>query len=111
MIVSRHGAGRAAGAAEPISALPAVADAVEGRIPVLVDGGFRRGGDALKALALGASAVLVCRPALWGLAAYGAAGVQKAIEMLQTELAQDMVQVGAVNLAAIRRDHVRVHSR
>lgn len=111
VIVSRHGAGRAAEAAEPISALPAVADAVEGRIPVLVDGGFRRGGDALKALALGASAVLVCRPALWGLAAYGAAGVQKAIEMLQTELAQDMVQLGAVNLAAIRRDHVRVHSR
>ncbi len=111
IIVSNHGAGQAEGTTEPISALPAVSEAVEGRIPVLVDGGFRRGGDVLKAIALGATAALVCRPALWGLAAYGAAGVQKVVEMLQTELAQDMVQVGAVNLAAIRRDHVRVHKR
>lgn len=111
IVVSNHGSGQAAGAAEPISLLPAIADEVGGRIPILIDGGFRRGGDVLKALALGASAVLVCRPVLWGLAAYGAMGVQKVLEMLQTELARDMVQVGAVNLAAIRRDHVRVHSR
>lgn len=111
VIVSNHGAGRAAGLVEPAAALPQVADALEGRIPVLVDGGFRRGGDILKALALGASAVLVCRPALWGLAAYGPAGVRKVIEMLQTELAQDMVQVGAASPAEVRRDHVRIHSR
>ena len=111
IVVSNHGSGRAAGAAEPVSLLPAIAEEVGGRIPILVDGGFRRGGDVLKALALGASAVLVCRPVLWGLAAYGALGVQKVLEMLQTELARDMVEVGAVNLAAIRRDHVRVHSR
>lgn len=111
IIVSNHGADRPIGMTEPTSALPEVAAAVEGRIPVLVDGGFRRGGDVLKALALGATAVLVCRPALWGLAGYGAAGVQKVIEMLQTELAKDMVQVGAANLAAIRRDHIRIHSR
>ena len=91
--------------------LPAVAEAVAGRVPVLVDGGFRRGGDVLKAIALGATAVLVCRPALWGLAAYGAEGVQTVLELLQTELAKDLVHVGAPNLAAVRRDHVRVHSR
>ena len=111
VVVSTHGAPRAAGAAEPLAALPAVAEAVAGRIPVLVDGGIRRGGDVLKALALGATAALVCRPALWGLAAYGAGGVQMAVEMLQTELARDMAQLGAVNLAAIRREHVRIHSR
>lgn len=111
IIASNHGAGRSAGTAEPVSALPKIADAVEGRIPILVDGGFRTGGDVIKAIALGATGVLLCRPVLWGLAAYGAAGVQKVIEMLQTEMAKDMVQVGAVNLAAIRRDHVRIHSR
>ncbi len=109
--LSNHGTSQAAGVAEPVSILPEVAEAVEGRIPILVDGGFRRGSDVLKAIALGATAALVCRPALWGLSAYGAQGVQKILEMLQSELAQDMVQVGAVNLAAIRRDHVRVHSR
>lgn len=111
IVVSNHGAGRAAGLAEPVTVLPGVADAVAGRLPILVDGGFRRGGDVIKAIALGATAALVCRPALWGLAGYGADGVRTVLEMLQTELAQDMVQVGAVNLAAIRRDHIRVHGR
>lgn len=111
IVASNHGAGQSAGTAEPVSLLPRIAEAVEGRIPVLVDGGFRTGGDVIKAIALGATGVLVCRPVLWGLSAYGAAGVQKVVEMLQTEMAKDMVQVGAVNLAAIRRDHVRVHSR
>ncbi len=111
LIVSNHGSGRPAGQAEPVEVLEAVVEAVVGRIPVLVDGGFRRGSDVIKALALGATAVLVCRPVLWGLAAYGSRGVRKVVEMLQTELARDMTQVGAVNLAAIRRDHIRVHSR
>ena len=111
IIASNHGTGRSAGTAEPVSMLPRIAEAVEGRIPILVDGGFRTGGDVIKAIALGATGVLLCRPVLWGLSAYGAAGVQKVVEMLQTEMAKDMVQIGAVNLAAIRRDHVRVHSR
>lgn len=109
--LSNHGTSQPAGLAEPVSLLPEVYAAVEGRIPILVDGGFRRGSDVIKAIALGATAALVCRPALWGLAAYGAPGVQKVLEMLQSELAKDMVQVGAVNLAAIRRDHVRIHRR
>ncbi len=111
IVVSTHGASRPAGTADAVAALPAVAEAVSGRIPVLVDGGFRRGGDVLKALALGATAALVCRPALWGLAAYGASGVQQVVEILQAELARDMVQVGAATLGDVRRDHVRVHSR
>ena len=111
VVVSNHGSRAAEGHADPMALLPTVAESVGGRIPVLVDGGFRRGGDVLKAIALGASAVLVCRPVMWGLAAYAGAGVQKVVEMLQTELARDMVQIGAVNLAAVRRDHVRIHSR
>ena len=111
IVVSTHGSGRAAGSADPVGALPAVTEAVAGRIPVLVDGGIRRGSDVLKALALGATAALICRPALWGLAAYGASGVRKVVEMLQTELARDMAQLGAVTLGDIRRDHVRVHRR
>ena len=111
IIVSNHGTGQPAGTAEPISMLPKIAEAVEGRIPILVDGGIRTGGDVIKAIALGATGVLVCRPVLWGLAAYGADGVRKVVEMFQTEMARDMVQVGAVNLAGIRRDHIRIHSR
>ena len=111
VVVSNHGTGQAEGDTEPITVLPAIAEAVAGRIPILVDGGFRRGSDVLKAISLGATAALICRPVLWGLASYGAAGVQKVVEMLQSELAQDMVQIGAVNLAAIRRDHIRIHSR
>ena len=90
--------------------LPAIVDAVGGRAPVLVDGGFRRGTDILKALAFGAQAVLVGRPVMWGLAAYGAAGVQGVLEMLQTELARYMAMCGKSNLARLDRTLVRVHS-
>ena len=62
----------------PIEVLPAIVDAVAGRAPILIDGSFRLGSDVLKALALGAQAVLLGRPTLWGLAAYGAEGVQTA---------------------------------
>ncbi len=111
IVVSTHGARRPAGMVDPVAVLPAVAEALAGRIPVLIDGGIRRGSDILKALALGATAVLVCRPALWGLAAYGADGVRQVIEMLQTELARDMVQIGAETLSDIQRQHVRIHRR
>ncbi|HTM30854.1 MAG TPA: alpha-hydroxy-acid oxidizing protein, partial [Vicinamibacterales bacterium] len=87
-----------------------VADAVDGRANVLVDGGFRRGTDIMKALALGAHAVLIGRPVMWGLAAYGADGVQAVLEMLQTELGRVMGCCGTPNLAAITRTHVRVHA-
>jgi 4-hydroxymandelate oxidase len=111
IIVSNHGGRFVSGLAHPISVLPVIAGAVGGKVPILIDGSFRRGSDILKALALGARAVLLGRPPLWGLAAYGADGVQAVLELLQTELASDMTMVGAANLSAITRDMVRTHKR
>ena len=87
--------------------LPAVADAVAGRVPILVDGSFRRGTDVLKGLALGAAAVMVARPPMWGLAAYGAEGVQTVVEILQTELARNMAASGRPRIDMIDRELVR----
>ena len=72
-------------------------------------GSFRRGSDVVMALALGARAVLVGRPVLWGLSAYGADGVQRVIEMLQTETARDMAMCGRVNVKALDRTAVKIH--
>lgn len=94
---------------DPIEALPAIGDAVKGKVPVLIDGGFRRGSDLLKALALGASAILIARAPVCGLAAYGAPGVQRVLEILQTDLARDMAMCGRPNLAALSRDTVKIH--
>jgi len=110
LIVSSY---RGAAARDPdalILKLPAIIDAVGGRVPVLVDGGFRRGTDILKALAFGAQAVLVGRPVMWGLAAYGADGVRGVLEMLQTELARYMAMCGKSNLAMLDRTLLRVHA-
>lgn len=109
IVVSNHGGGN--GFADPIEMLPGVADAVGGKIPILIDGSFRRGTDILKALALGARGVLVARPLVWGLAAYGSEGVQAVLEMLQTELARAMAMCGKPAVAAIDRTLVKVHRR
>jgi 4-hydroxymandelate oxidase len=92
-----------------ILALPNIVDAVAGKVPVLTDGSFRRGTDTLKALAFGATGVLLGRPVMWGLAAYGEAGVQSVIEMAQTELARYMGMCGRPNLKALDRTAVKVH--
>ena len=94
-----------------IEALPAIADAVGGKAPILVDGGFCRGSDVLKALALGAQAILLCRAALWALAAYGAEGVQNELALIQNELGRDMVMCGLVNTKSITRAAVKIHRR
>jgi isopentenyl diphosphate isomerase/L-lactate dehydrogenase-like FMN-dependent dehydrogenase len=99
------------GLAAPIEVLPSIAAAVSGRIPILIDGGFRRGTDVLKALALGANAVLLGRPPLWGLAAYGAQGVQYVLELMQTELARSMTMLGTPNIRSIKPSAVRIHRR
>src|SRR2546423_15380930 len=91
-----------------LEVLAEVVDAVQGRIPVLIDGGFRRGTDILKALALGAKAICIARPYLYGLVAFGQSGVERVIELLRTELALDMGLAGVPNLAAIDRSLVRV---
>ena len=109
LIVSNYAAHTIPGVASPIDVLPEVADAVAGKTTILMDGSIRRGSDVLKALALGAQAVLLARPSVWGLAAYGVAGVQNVLELIQTEFARDMVMCGRVNIKSIDRSVVRIH--
>jgi len=111
IIVSNHGGLFVQGLASPIEVLPAIVDAVGKKVPVMVDGGFRRGTDIVKALAFGARAVLVARPVLWGLAAYGGDGVQTVMQMLQSETARTMGNCCKVNLAALDRTLVRIVRR
>jgi 4-hydroxymandelate oxidase len=92
-----------------IDVLSSIVDAVEGKVPVLIDGGFTRGSDVIKALALGARAVLLGRPVMWGLAAYGANGVRLVLELVQSELARIMVVVGRPTVPMIDRSLLRAH--
>ena len=101
VIVSNHGGRADASGRSSIQSLPEVVRAVDGRIPVLVDGGFRRGTDVLKALALGADAICIGRPYLWGMAAFGQAGVEKVLEILVAELQLAMQLHGAPSLAEL----------
>jgi len=102
IVVSNHG-GRAEDSGRgSIDSLVEVARAVRGRVPLLVDGGFRRGSDILKALALGANAVCIGRPYAWGLAAFGQAGVEAVLDLLRRELSIAMAQAGARSIAALR---------
>ena len=106
VIVSNHGGRQLDTAPATINLLPAIADAVDGRIPVLMDGGIRRGTDVVKALALGASAVAVGRPVLWGLAVGGEVGVKQVLEMLRAELALALALCGCGSPADVSRDLV-----
>lgn len=99
LIVSNHGGRTLDTAPATATALPRVVQAVQGKAPVLVDGGIRRGTDVLKAMALGASAVLVGRPAVWGLANAGAAGVAHVLRLLRDELEVAMALTGCATLA------------
>ncbi|MGY1593775.1 alpha-hydroxy acid oxidase [Geodermatophilus sp. SYSU D00708] len=94
LVVSNHGGRQLDGVPATIEALPAIVEAVGGRVDVLLDGGVRRGTDVLKALALGARAVLVGRPYLYGLAAGGQAGVERVLELLRAELVRAMALTG-----------------
>ena len=104
IMVSNHGARNLDTVPPTAAALPRVVEAVGGRVPVTVDGGIRRGTDVAKALCLGADAVLVGRPVIWGLAAYGAAGVTHVIEVLRTELEMAMALLGAPTIADLTPD-------
>ncbi|HSV79610.1 MAG TPA: alpha-hydroxy acid oxidase [Ramlibacter sp.] len=101
VIVSNHGGRTLDTAAATVQALPRVADAVAGALPLLVDGGIRRGTDVLKALALGAQAVLVGRAVLWALATAGALGAAHGLRLLRDEFELAMAQCGAASLDAI----------
>jgi 4-hydroxymandelate oxidase len=108
VIVSNHGGRAAETGRGTMDILPEVISAVGGQIPVFVDGGFRRGTDVLKALALGASAVGIGRPYIWGLASFGQEGVERVLEILRTELALIMRQCGIPSIAKITRDSVLI---
>jgi 4-hydroxymandelate oxidase len=101
IIVSNHGGRATETGRATIECLPEVVQAVSRRIPVLVDGGVRRGTDVFKALALGATAVGVGRPYIWGLGAFGQAGVERTLQILDTELRLAMVGCGTTKLADI----------
>ena len=104
IIVSNHGGRNLDTVPATIEALPGVVEAVQGRIPVLLDGGIRRGTDVLKALALGAKAVLIGRPYVWGLAVGGAAGVAEVVRILRDEFRSAMALCGTTSLARITRE-------
>jgi isopentenyl diphosphate isomerase/L-lactate dehydrogenase-like FMN-dependent dehydrogenase len=103
IVVSNHGGRADETLRGAIDCLPEVVAAVGGRIPVFVDSGFRRGTDVFKALALGATAVGVGRPYIWGLGSFGQPGVERVLDILQRELRIVMQQMGAANIAAISR--------
>jgi 4-hydroxymandelate oxidase len=103
IIVSNHGGRNLDTLPATIDALPQVTDKVAGRLPVLVDGGIRRGTDVLKALAFGANAVLIGRPYLYGLGAAGQAGVTEVIHILQREFQMAMVLTGRTDISGIDR--------
>lgn len=107
ILVSNHGGRADESGYGTIESLPEVVSVIQGRIPVLVDGGIRRGTDVVKALALGADAVCIGRPYVWGLGAFGREGVAQVLNILDSELQVAMRQVGAPTLADITRQTLR----
>jgi L-lactate dehydrogenase (cytochrome)/(S)-mandelate dehydrogenase len=112
IVVSNHGGRQLDGAAASIEALPAVVEAIQGRIPVLFDGGVRRGTDVIKALALGARCCLIGRPQLWGLTVAGEAGVAHVLDIFRREIDRAMGLLGAARIADLGPDFLlRPHHR
>ena len=111
VIVSNHGGRQLDGAASGIAALPAVVEAVAGQIPVLMDGGIRRGADVVKAIAMGAACCLIARPQLWGLAIAGEQGVAHVLDIFAREIARSMALLGAARVSDLTRDLVVADTR
>jgi len=107
ILVSNHGGRGEDNGRSTIDALPEILAAVNGRIPVIVDGGFRRGTDAVKALAMGAQAVGIGRPYLWGLGAFGQEGVERVLEIVRTETRAAMQQCGVRSVKELNASFVR----
>jgi isopentenyl diphosphate isomerase/L-lactate dehydrogenase-like FMN-dependent dehydrogenase len=106
IIVSNHGGRSEDSGRSTIESLPEVVDAVAGRIPVIIDSGFRRGTDIFKALAIGADAIAIGKPYLWGLGSFGQAGVEAVLDILTRELEIVMRQAGTPRIADISRNHI-----
>ena len=111
IVVSNHGGRSMDCGPSTLEVLPAIVDAIGGRVPVLTDSGYRRGADVLKALALGANAVLLGRATRWGLGAFGSAGAQRVIEIVQRELVAAAAAAGRPTLKSIDRSLVRTNFR
>ena len=107
LIVSNHGGRGEDSGRSTIDALPEIVEAVNGRIPVLVDGGVRRGTDVVKALAIGARAVCIGRPYLWGLGAFGQPGVERVLEIMRVETRAAMQQCGVRAVKELNPGFVR----
>jgi 4-hydroxymandelate oxidase len=107
IVVSNHGGRVEDGVSATIEVLPEIVEAIAGRIPVLVDSGFRRGSDIIKALAIGAKAVCIGRPYLWGLGAFGEPGVERVLAILRAETRNAMQQLGAPSVKDLTPAMVR----
>jgi L-lactate dehydrogenase (cytochrome) len=110
VIVSNHGGRQLDGVSATLKALPEVVAAANGRIDVLMDGGIRRGGDIVKAICLGAKAVLIGRAYAYGLGAGGGPGVSRAIEILRADVVRTLKLLGCASIKALDRSWVDVHS-
>ena len=111
IVVSNHGGRQEESLLSTIEVLPEVVQGVNGKVPVLIDSGFRRGTDIFKALALGATAICIGRPYIWGLGAFGQAGVERVLELLQNELKLTMQLAGTTSVAKVTADFVRRRPR
>jgi isopentenyl diphosphate isomerase/L-lactate dehydrogenase-like FMN-dependent dehydrogenase len=109
VVVSNHGGRAEASGQGTLDSLPGVVAAIDGRIPVIVDSGFRRGTDVFKALAMGADAVMIGRAYLWGLAAFGQPGVEKVLDLLDAELNMVMGQMGTPSLVDVGANSIGRH--
>ena len=111
LVISNFGGLLGGSKTAPLPELLAIQGAIGGDLPILVDGSFRRATDILVALILGAQGVLLGRPIMWALASYGAEGVSALIKMLQRDLARCFAMLGASNLRALTRSHLKIHAR
>jgi L-lactate dehydrogenase (cytochrome) len=110
IVVSNHGARQLDGVSSTLRALPEVAAAVDGRAVVMLDGGIRRGSDVVKALCLGAQAVMIGRAYAYGLGAAGAAGVARAIDILRTDITRTLKLLGCGAVTALDRSYLDIPS-
>lgn len=106
IIISNHGGRASETGRGTLESLPEMANVVKGKIPLLIDGGFRRGTDVFKALALGADAICIGRPYIWGLAAFGQEGVEAVLQILRNELEMTMGQAGTATIKAINKSSI-----
>lgn len=106
IIVSNHGGRQLESLRSTVDCLPEIVEEINGKIPILIDGGIRRGTDVFKALALGATAVCIGRPFCWGLGALGQQGVEMVLDLLKAELIRDMQLAGTASIDKISKNHI-----